>query len=175
MGWSSFDHPSTILRLPISSISPPACASVYMIFCGYRNGNVPIFGCCITILAAWISAVHNIFLAQFTVRQGQAQARKNGVVTFGIFFGGNYDENKMNDLYGRGSWAAVGRRVIDRMLGYIISPVVWKHVKGKDVSAGCVQTVALRLLVEGVVGEEVDHPRIRPGIRPVTNIEYSII
>jgi hypothetical protein len=35
------------------------------------------------------------------------EARKNGVVTFGIFFGGNYDSNKMNDLYGQGSWAAV--------------------------------------------------------------------
>ena len=35
------------------------------------------------------------------------EARKNGVVTFGIYFGRGCDENKMNDLYGRGSWAAV--------------------------------------------------------------------
>ena len=34
-------------------------------------------------------------------------ARKNGVVTFGIYFGKGYDENKLNELYGRGSWAAV--------------------------------------------------------------------
>ena len=35
------------------------------------------------------------------------EARANGVVTFGIFFGTGCSEDKMNDLYGRGSWAAV--------------------------------------------------------------------
>ncbi len=44
--------------------------------------------------------------------------------------------------------AAVSRRVMDRMVGYIISPKLWKGVKGKDLSAGRVQTAALRLLVE---------------------------
>ena len=44
--------------------------------------------------------------------------------------------------------AAVARRVMDRMVGYIVSPVLWKYVKGKDLSAGRVQTVALRLLSE---------------------------
>ncbi len=44
--------------------------------------------------------------------------------------------------------AAVARRVMDRMVGYIISPKLWKGVKGKDLSAGRVQTAALRLLVE---------------------------
>lgn len=44
--------------------------------------------------------------------------------------------------------AAVARRVMDRMVGYVVSPVLWKHVKGKDLSAGRVQTAALRLLVE---------------------------
>ncbi len=44
--------------------------------------------------------------------------------------------------------AAVARRVMDRLVGYIVSPVLWKHVKGKDLSAGRVQTAALRLLAE---------------------------
>jgi DNA topoisomerase IA len=33
-------------------------------------------------------------------------------------------------------------------VGYIVSPVLWKHVKGKDLSAGRVQTAALRILAE---------------------------
>jgi DNA topoisomerase-1 len=37
---------------------------------------------------------------------------------------------------------------MDRMVGYIISPILWKHIKGKNLSAGRVQTVALRLLAE---------------------------
>jgi len=44
--------------------------------------------------------------------------------------------------------AAVARRVMDRLVGYTVSPVLWKGVKGKDLSAGRVQTAALRMLVE---------------------------
>ena len=44
--------------------------------------------------------------------------------------------------------AAVARRVMDRMVGYMVSPKLWKAVKGKDLSAGRVQTAALRLLAE---------------------------
>jgi len=42
--------------------------------------------------------------------------------------------------------AAVARRVIDRLIGYKISPRLWAHVDGKDLSAGRVQTAALRIL-----------------------------
>jgi DNA topoisomerase-1 len=44
--------------------------------------------------------------------------------------------------------AAVARRVMDRLVGYLISPVLWKHVRGRDLSAGRVQTAALRILAE---------------------------
>ncbi|MCU0615951.1 MAG: type I DNA topoisomerase [Gemmatimonadaceae bacterium] len=56
--------------------------------------------------------------------------------------------------------AQQARRVLDRLVGYKASPVLWKTVK-KGLSAGRVQTVALRLIVE----RERD-------IRAFTPVEY---
>lgn len=44
--------------------------------------------------------------------------------------------------------AAIARRVMDRLFGYTLSPALWQGVQGRNLSAGRVQTAALRLLVE---------------------------
>ena len=43
--------------------------------------------------------------------------------------------------------AQQARRVLDRLVGYKVSPILWKNIGGK-LSAGRVQTVAVRLVVD---------------------------
>ena len=102
-----------------------------------------------------------IFLATDPDREGEAIAwhvaqqikSKNGARIRRVLFheitrdavhsaianAGEIDERKVD--------AQQARRVLDRLVGYKASPVLWKTVK-KGISAGRVQTVALRLLVE---------------------------
>jgi DNA topoisomerase-1 len=102
-----------------------------------------------------------IFIATDPDREGEAIAnhvatqvrRKNGAPIRRVLFheitkdavqkaiaqAGDIDEKKVE--------AQQARRVLDRLVGYKASPILWKTVK-KGLSAGRVQTVALRLIVE---------------------------
>ncbi len=115
-------------------------------------------------LAELKSAAHDskeVFLATDPDREGEAIAwhvadqikRRGGAPVRRVLFheitkdavqralagAGQIDEKKVE--------AQQARRVLDRLVGYKASPILWKTVK-KGISAGRVQTVALRIIVE---------------------------
>jgi DNA topoisomerase-1 len=73
--------------------------------------------------------VHRVLFYEITREAVKKAIEKSGKV----------DQKKVN--------AQQARRILDRLVGYQISPVLWKKVKPK-LSAGRVQTVALRLICE---------------------------
>ncbi|MEP6571629.1 MAG: type I DNA topoisomerase [Gemmatimonadota bacterium] len=72
---------------------------------------------------------HRVLFHEITKEAIHAAMAKPGVI----------DDQKVN--------AQQARRILDRLVGYKASPILWKSIK-VGLSAGRVQTVALRLLVE---------------------------
>ncbi len=56
--------------------------------------------------------------------------------------------------------AQQARRIVDRLVGYKLSPVLWKHFTGSKLSAGRVQSAALHMLVEheNIIKNHVSEP-----------------
>ncbi|ADD67629.1 DNA topoisomerase I [Denitrovibrio acetiphilus DSM 12809] len=107
------------------------------------------------------NSAENIYLAPDPDREGEAIAwhiaeelgKKNKGKIYRVLFNeitkkgiedgikntGPINENRTN--------AQQARRILDRLVGYLVSPLLWKSLK-YGLSAGRVQSVALRLLVE---------------------------
>jgi len=64
--------------------------------------------------------------------------------------------------------AQQGRRVLDRLVGYTLSPVLWKKVR-RGLSAGRVQSVAVRLICERE--EEIKNFERKKFFKVVANLE----
>lgn len=130
-----------------------------------ENGYMPEFvtikgkGKVIKELKAAAKTVENIYLAPDPDREGEAIAAHiakeigKGKNVYRVLFNEitkkavkegieNSSEINMNRVN-----AQMARRVLDRLVGYKLSPLLWDKVR-KGLSAGRVQSVALRVVVE---------------------------
>ncbi|HMD67908.1 MAG TPA: type I DNA topoisomerase [Chitinivibrionales bacterium] len=87
---------------------------------------------------AWHVA-QNISKANANIKRVQFNEITKPAVLYAIAHPGEIDMNKVN--------AQQARRILDRIVGYQISPILWRTVF-RGLSAGRVQSVALRLICE---------------------------
>lgn len=73
--------------------------------------------------------------------------------------------------------AQAGRRILDRIVGYLLSPLLWKKI-ARGLSAGRVQSVALRLIVERekqiLVFVSNEYWEIEAGLKKADNSSFSV-
>ncbi len=113
-------------------------------------------------LKAAAKGVDSIYLAADPDREGEAicfhlqeelQGKKNGPQIYRVMFN-EITKNAIQKAFQNPGMVDVklvdaqqARRVLDRLVGYKISPLLWDKVR-RGLSAGRVQTVALRVIVE---------------------------
>src|SRR6201998_4325386 len=116
----------------------------------------------ITELKHAAKGVDSIFLAADPDREGEAicyhlqeelETKKNGAKFYRVMFN-EITKNSIQKAFEKPLHVNINlveaqqaRRVLDRLVGYKISPLLWDKVR-RGLSAGRVQTVALRLIVE---------------------------
>jgi len=118
----------------------------------------------VNILAKSAEAADHLWLATDPDREGEAiawnlleiikqKAKRSGITAKRVVFH-EITTEAINDAFGNPKLidedlveAQQARRVLDRLVGYKLSPLLWKKVKS-GLSAGRVQSVALRLIVE---------------------------
>jgi DNA topoisomerase-1 len=82
-----------------------------------------------TVLGGYNKNIHRVLFHEIT-KSAVAEAFENLA---------ELDQNKIN--------AQQARRLLDRLVGYLISPLLWKKI-GRGLSAGRVQSIALRVICE---------------------------
>ena len=116
----------------------------------------------ITELRAAAKKVESVYLAADPDREGEAicyhlqeelETKKNGARFYRVMFN-EITKNSIQKAFEKPQQvnknlveAQQARRVLDRLVGYKISPLLWDKVR-RGLSAGRVQTVAVRLVVE---------------------------
>src|SRR5438105_15366768 len=106
--------------------------------------------------------VESVYLAADPDREGEAicyhlqeelQSKKNGARMYRVMFN-EITKNAISKAFEKPLQVNINlveaqqaRRVLDRLVGYKISPLLWDKVR-RGLSAGRVQTVALRVIVE---------------------------